>query len=144
MTSINVLENKVSSVKKYLRILSRYSDLKKDEIVKDIDKKGAVERYLYLVVQAAIDLAEAVISYKKLRKPLTFSENFDILCEEHLISEDLCSKLISMAGFRDVLAHEYEKMDYDILYKVLTGGLTDIEEFVKIVEKFAKLDPKPY
>lgn len=135
MTSINVLENKISSVKKYLKILSRYLSLKKDDIVNDIDKKGAVERYLYLVSQATIDLAEAVISYKKLRKPATFSENFDILREECLISEGLCFKLISMSGFRNVLAHEYEKMDYDILYKVLTRGLVDIEEFVKIVEK---------
>ena len=40
-----------------------------------------------------------------------------------------------MVGFRNSLAHGYEKIDYDILYEALQNKLIDIEEFISIIEK---------
>ena len=101
----------------------------------NIDIRGAVERYLYLVSQAAIDLAEAVIAYKKFRKPGTLAESFDILKEEKIISEDLVEKMIGMVGFRNVVAHDYEKINYDLVYRILHQDIEDIRKFIEIVAK---------
>ena len=134
MTNISVIENKVSLIKKYLKILQRYQKYSKKEIVKNVDIRGATERYLYLVVQATIDLAGAIISFKNLRKPTTMSENFYILNEEKIINSDLAEMLIKMTGFRNVIVHDYEEINYDIIYDVLKNRLKDIEKFLKIVE----------
>lgn len=40
-----------------------------------------------------------------------------------------------MAGFRNIIAHDYEKIDYEIVYKVLHDGREDIEGFLKRVER---------
>ncbi|MEK6682146.1 MAG: DUF86 domain-containing protein [Nitrospirota bacterium] len=130
MTSLSVIENKISSVKKYLRILERYKQYSQDEIVNDIDKKGAVERYLYLAVQASIDLAESVIAYKNLRRPSTMSDSFYILQEDGIISIELTEKMVKMTGFRNIIAHDYEKLNYAIVYDVLQNRLPDIEDFL--------------
>ncbi len=130
MTSLSVIENKISSVKKYLRILERYKRYSQDEIVNDIDKKGAVERYLYLAVQASIDLAESVIAYKNLRRPSTMSDSFYILQEDGIISIELTEKMVKMTGFRNIIAHDYEKLNYAIVYDVLQNRLPDIEDFL--------------
>jgi uncharacterized protein YutE (UPF0331/DUF86 family) len=130
MTSLSVIENKISSVKKYLRILERYKRCSQDEIVNDIDKKGAVERYLYLAVQASIDLAESVIAYKNLRRPSTMSDSFYILQEDGIISIELTEKMVKMTGFRNIIAHDYEKLNYAIVYDVLQNRLIDIEDFL--------------
>ncbi|TAN44520.1 MAG: DUF86 domain-containing protein [Nitrospirae bacterium] len=140
MSSIKVIENKISSVKKYLKIILRYKKYKKEELERNIDIRGAVERYLYLTVQSAIDLAEAVIAYKGFRKPNTMSEAFDILNEERMISLKLTDKLVKMVGFRNIITHDYEKIDYQILYNVLQTGRCDIESFLKKIEE--KLDLK--
>lgn len=60
MASLNVIENKISSTRKYLSILERYEKYSKEEIENNIDIRGAVERYIYLVVQSTIDLAVKV------------------------------------------------------------------------------------
>jgi uncharacterized protein YutE (UPF0331/DUF86 family) len=133
MNSIAVIENKISAAKKYFKILDRYKKIPFSEIMADVDKKGALERYLYLASQAAIDLADSVIAQKKLRKPSSMSESFYILNEEGLISNELTEKLVSMTGFRNVIAHDYEKVNYDIVENVLHSGLKDIEEFLKLV-----------
>ncbi len=134
MTNFSTIENKISSVKKYLKILDRYKNYSQEEIVRDIDLRGAVERYLYLACQATIDLAEAVISYKNLRKPTTLNESFYILQEEDIINEDLTDNLVNMVGFRNVVAHDYEKINYNIMYDILKNRFKDLEEFLKIAE----------
>jgi len=76
MTEISTIENKIASAKKYLKILDRYKKYSKKEIEENIDLRGTVERHLYLAVQSAIDLGEAVISLKEFRKPSSMSEIF--------------------------------------------------------------------
>lgn len=139
MTEISVIENRISSIKKYLKTLERYRGFSIDEILNDVDKKGAVERYLYLATQSAIDLADATISYKKFRKPTSMSESFHILNEEEVIPSDLTEKMVKMTGFRNVVAHDYEKIDYEVVSSILQEGLKDIETFTKIISDYFKI-----
>ena len=95
----------------------------------------SLERSLYLSVQATIDLADAVVSLKKLRKPTSLSESFDILQEQNIIARDLTNKLVSMTGFRNVLAHGYTRVDFNRVYEILHNGLKDIEDFIENIQK---------
>jgi len=131
MTSISTVENKISSVRKYLKILEKYKGHSAEEIEKDETLRGALERYLYLVVQSTISLAEATISYKNLRKPSTMSESFLILKDEKIISDDLAQKMVNMTGFRNIVAHDYEKIDYKIVHNIVQKELKDINVFLK-------------
>ena len=131
MTNKSVIENRISLTKKYLKILERYKKYSQAEIEKDVDIRGAVERYLYLAVQSAIDLSEAVISYRNFRKPSTMAESFRILVEEKIISDELSDKLARMTGFRNIIAHDYGEIDYAIVYDILKNGLKDIETFLE-------------
>ena len=139
MTNIAVIENKISSVKKYLKILGRYKKYSRRELESDVDIRGALERYLYLAAQATIDLSEAVVAYKEFRKPSAISENFYILEEEGAISAELAEKLAGMAGFRNIIAHDYEKINYDIVYEILHKGLGDIEKFLAVIKNLFRL-----
>lgn len=134
MSSKVIIENKISDARKYLKILERYKKYSKEEILNDIDIKGALERYLYLAAQSVIDLAEAIIAYKKFRKPTTLSDTFYILNEENVITADLMEKMIKMTGFRNTIAHDYAKLNYDIVYNTLHNNLADIEEFLNVAE----------
>jgi len=135
MTNFSVVENKISSTKKYLSILQNFKKYSRKKIENDLNIKGAVERYLYLVSQATIDTAEAFISLKDFRKPTTLREGFEILEEEKVISVELREKMVKMAGFRNFIAHDYDKIDYDKVYDVLQNRLTDIKEFIEQIKK---------
>lgn len=130
MSSLEVIENKKSAIIKYLAILQRYKKYSRQEIENDVDLRGALERYLYLAIQATIDLAEALVAYEGLRKPTTMSEAFYILSEAGTISMELARKLAKMVGFRNVIAHDYQNLDYDIVLDVLHNRCKDIEVFL--------------
>jgi len=141
MTDIDVLKRKLSNVEKYFQRLKSLRKKPKREIQSDMIVYGAVERYLYLLCQATIDFAEAIISYTDLRKPGSYKEVFDILSEgEGLISTSLALKMKKMAGFRNILAHDYVKIDFDGLYEVLIEGVNDISKFLIEVRKKIKID----
>ena len=139
MTNLSVAENKISSVKKYLSILESYRNHSVEEIERDATLRGAIERYLYLVCKTAIDLTEVIISVSKFRKPTTMSESFVILGEEGVIGADLRARMAKLVALLNVLAHEYEEINYEVLYDVLRNRLQDITEFVETAEEFLNL-----
>jgi uncharacterized protein YutE (UPF0331/DUF86 family) len=134
MTGIEVIEKSKSKVRKYLDILKDYKDYKAESLAKDMTLRGAVERYLYLVVQATIDLAGGIISYKELRRPATLSESFEILYTEKIIPKALEEKMVQMTGFRNRIAHDYGDIDHLVLHDILQNHLQDIEDFLSEVK----------
>jgi len=135
MTSLTVIENKISDVEKYLRILGSFQKYSRQEIEQNILIRGAVERYLYLAVQATINVAEALVAHKNLRKPSTLSEAFHILGEEKLVTKSVVEHMIKMTGFRNIIVHDYTAIDYDIVYEILHDRLEDIHTFIFEVRK---------
>ncbi|PIR60153.1 MAG: hypothetical protein COU68_03000, partial [Candidatus Pacebacteria bacterium CG10_big_fil_rev_8_21_14_0_10_45_6] len=77
----DVFLNSISTVKKYLKSLDLFKDHRWDVIGKDPMLLGAYERYTSLLLQSTLDLADASISYIKLRKPTSYAESFEILKE---------------------------------------------------------------
>jgi uncharacterized protein YutE (UPF0331/DUF86 family) len=140
MTNIDILKRKLSQIQKYFVILKPLRKYPKEKILKDEIIYGAVERYLYLLCQATIDFAEAVISYANLRKPGTYSEVFEILSEGNgLISQEISLKMKSMSGFRNILAHEYGKVRFEEVYKTLTKDIDDINIFLDEIKNKIQL-----
>lgn len=135
MSGRSTTENKISTVQKYLTILERYLPYSPKELEGDVDIRGAVERYLYVATQATVDIAEAIISFKQFRKPSTMNEAFYILNEEGLLPSELTEKLVRMTGFRNVLAHDYMDVDFEIVHRVLHKDLDDIRSFITVVQE---------
>ncbi|HMO16591.1 MAG TPA: DUF86 domain-containing protein [Oligoflexia bacterium] len=134
MTKKDSICNKISSSKKYLSYLEELAKFSTEEISKSFQIRGAVERYIYLLAQSTIDLAEMFISYKDYRKPLTMADCFHVLNENKIINENLTINLSKMVGMRNILAHAYEKVDDSYLIKILNDGKADIEEFISLIE----------
>jgi len=44
-----------------------------------------------------------------------------------------------MTGFRNIVAHDYEKIDYEVVSAILQEGLKDIETFTKIISDYFKI-----
>ena len=139
MNAVHILENKISSVQGYLDGLKNYDKYTEKEIEEDIMIRRALERDLYLLTQSTIDLAEAVVSYKKLRKPSAYKETFEILRDAGLIDNELTNKLTRMVGFRNVIAHEYIDLSYKRTYEVLIKDHQDIKEFLAQLKKNSNL-----
>ncbi len=134
MTEIEILKRKISEIEKYFQYLKILREKSKEKIKTDIIIYGAVERYLYLLCQAVIDFGEIIISYFSLRKPGSYKEIFEILSENNLIKPKLSLKMQQLAGFRNILAHSYGKIDFEKLYQILTQEIDEINVFLREIK----------
>lgn len=131
MTNLAAVELKISALKEYLTILARYKDIEAASLINDFEKRGAVERYLYLAMQATIDLAEQVLSYKKLPKPATLADNFRLLAEAGLLDTQLAGRLTKMVGLQNILAHDYRRIDYTLLCTAVRDDVKDLHTLIQ-------------
>ncbi len=88
--------------------------------------------------ELAIDMANHVIKVKKLGLPQDSRESFSLLHGGGLISAGQMQTLQSMVGFRNILVHEYRKLEVDIVVKVIEGRMWELLDFadamLKVVE----------
>src|SRR3989339_782925 len=93
------------------------------KIQQEINKKGKI---LY-------------IKEKNLKQPEYEKQVFDILFNNKIISQELSLKLQDAKGMRNIIAHEYGKVDDELIFHSLTEELIiDSYEFIKQIEKVIK------
>jgi uncharacterized protein YutE (UPF0331/DUF86 family) len=94
---------------------------------------GSTERLLHLGIEAAIDIGNHLISDLRLRKPENNRQIFEILAEDKIIPGALAENLGKMVQFRNILVHDYVKLNREIIFDIVINNLDDIENFVRII-----------
>ena len=86
--------------------------------------------------EQAIDLANHVIQTYKMGIPTVSTESFDLLRAKHVIDMALSQKLKQMVHFRNIVIHQYQRMDIEIVTSVIVSGLDDLVQFGDRVKEF--------
>ena len=79
--------------------------------------------------EQSIDLANHVIKTRKMGIPASSAQTFELLQQKSVIDPDLAENLIKMIHFRNTVIHQYQRMDMQIVQKVITAGLDDLIRF---------------
>jgi uncharacterized protein YutE (UPF0331/DUF86 family) len=86
--------------------------------------------------EQAIDLANHVIKTRKMGIPASSAQSFELLEQKSVIDPPLAESLIRMIHFRNTVTHQYQRMDMQIVQKVITSGLNDLIQFGDCIQKF--------
>jgi uncharacterized protein YutE (UPF0331/DUF86 family) len=86
-----------------------------------------------------VDLAFFIIKEKNLKQPEEDKQAFGILAKKKIISDSLAEKLKDAKGMRNILAHEYGRIDDELVFHSLVEELIpDVQEFIKLIDKIIK------
>jgi uncharacterized protein YutE (UPF0331/DUF86 family) len=131
-----IVRARVAKIREYVALLRKIRGLADEaHFIKDPLIYGNAERYLQLAIQAVLDVSNHVVADMKLNLPADNRELFDLLAAQKVLSATLSTKLMSMAGFRNILVHEYLEIDRRRVYSALKNDLGDFEKFIKAVSK---------
>jgi uncharacterized protein YutE (UPF0331/DUF86 family) len=126
----------VAKIREYVALLRRIRAMASESVfVADPLTYGNAERYLQLAVQAVLDVSHHVAADFGEAIPADNQGLFAVLVRRKVISPGLAKKLVAMAGFRNILVHEYLEIDRKRVYKSLGTDLKDFEAFVRAVSK---------
>lgn len=136
MVKREIIISRIDKLKEYLTYLDSVNKYTKEEYTNNPLIYGSSERFLHLSIECAIDIGNHIISDMRYRKPESNKDIFEVLYENKLIDEKLKNNLCNMAGFRNILVHDYLKLNRGMVYEIILNNLGDIEKFVSIISEY--------
>jgi len=131
------IERRLEKLRTCLKKLEPFKTKKKEEILQDPYMQDIIERNLEVTAQAAIDIANRIISIEGLEKPRDYYEAILRIGESGILPLEFAQNLAPIAGFRNILVHDYMDIDWDEVYNKL-HQLHDISQFMDYVKEWMK------
>ena len=97
------------------------------------DASDAVVLHLWQATQIVIDLATAACVKWSLGTPSTYADAFSRLADAGLIDPELAGRLKRAAGFRNAIAHAYERLDMPRVHAAATEGPADLRALMAAI-----------
>lgn len=135
MVNKSVIINKLDQLSKYYQQLEKYKNIKDEDLKNDLDKLWSVERGLQLCIQTILDIGNHILSEKGIVVD-NYSEIFEKMGKVEIIPEDFGNRIKGMAGFRNILVHEYTDVDIEVVVDVLNNSLDDFNKFAYYINDY--------
>lgn len=135
MVDKEILKSRLTLLAEYISDLEEAREITLREFLIDKIKRRFVERTLQLAIEACLDIGSHLISDLQLREPKKNSEIFIILAENGILAEQARGNFAAMAGFRNIIVHDYARLDPEIVYRSLRQGIPDLKYFVRAISE---------
>lgn len=139
MVNRDIILTKIANIQKSVSRLKEKKGADFTAFSKDRDIQDVVLLNLQTAIQGCIDIASHIISDNDWGVPGSLAGLFDTLCEKRVITEKTRQIMRSMVGFRNLIVHEYARLDIKKVYDIYTSQLSDFNVFLKEIDKYAKL-----
>jgi uncharacterized protein YutE (UPF0331/DUF86 family) len=136
------IERRLDELSERLARLEPLRDKPRSAFDEDPYLRDIVERNLEIAAQSCIDICHRIIALENARKPTDYYEAILIMGELGVLPVDFSQHLAPIAGFRNILVHEYIiheyiSVDWDQVYKHLQR-LEDLDRFRDLVRLWMK------
>ena len=102
------------------------------------ETKRACERLLQVSVEAVIDICALLVVGLRLGLPGEEDDLFERLFRHGAISGPMAATLRRMKGLRNLLVHEYGRINDELVFETVHGRLEDFDAFKGEVLAFLK------
>ncbi|MFU8773409.1 MAG: type VII toxin-antitoxin system HepT family RNase toxin [Anaerolineales bacterium] len=117
----------------YIKDLRELQSVNFDEYEENKLIRRAVERTLHLAVETCLDIGQQIIAREGFRTPENYKDVFIILKDEGILPTELLPNAIAMASFRNLIVHDYARIDNAAVFGILKRRLGDFDAFIQAV-----------
>jgi len=136
MVDVQTVIERLEALQAYLSELDQHAQYSLNELLSDFVRHRAAERSLQLAAQAVMDIATHIITADYDARIQDYHEAIESLGEEGVLPRELAERLAPIAGFRNILVHEYLAVDPVRLYDNLIQSRADLREFGRNIAKY--------
>ena len=128
---------KLDELDGYLRELravapERFEDYQRTE------KRRSCERLIQISLEAVIDVCSLLVVGLRLGLPGEEDDLFEKLARHGAVSGFMAATLRRMKGLRNLLVHEYGRVNDEIVFDTVRGRLGDVDAFKREVLAFLR------
>ncbi|MFW6118265.1 MAG: type VII toxin-antitoxin system HepT family RNase toxin [Chloroflexota bacterium] len=103
-----------------------------------VETRRACERLLQVSIEAVIDVCHLLVTGLRLGIPAEEDDLFEKVEAAGIISPQTRETLKEMKGFRNILVHEYARIDDRVAYEVARSRLGDFEKFKEEILRYLR------
>ena len=141
MVDPNLILAKAGSVRHHLSRVIEKRDVDLNGFIEDIDTQEIVLFNIQAAVQNCIDIAAHIISEEGFGVPGSTTEMFQTLGKNGYLNNNLTQKMVKAVGFRNLIVHEYGKIELELVYDIAQNDVNDLNEFlIAILKKIGLTD----
>lgn len=129
----DVLINKATSVKRCVDRAKEEFSIGVEEFKSNYSAQDACILNIIRACEQSLDIANLCIKRLELDVPQFSADSFNIIKTKQIIDEQLCDSLVKMVSFRNLIVHQYQKTDINIVISVIEKHLDDLITFTKII-----------
>jgi uncharacterized protein YutE (UPF0331/DUF86 family) len=131
----NGIEQRLDELSERLARLQPLLEKRRAEFDLDPYLRDIVERNLEVAAQCCIDICHRIIAMENARKPVDYYEAIVLMGELGVLPADFALQLAPLAGFRNILTHEYLGIDWDRVFDNL-HKIGDLETFASYIRQW--------
>ena len=136
MIKKDFIKRKITLIQDEMVKLSDLAKYTVDEVAKDFVKQAAVERILERIITRAIDINQHIAAEsedKNISAPKDYKETFAVLADIGVYDKKFAEEISKSVGTRNMLVHEYDKVDYSKVYNSIGDCLRDYNKYCEYI-----------
>ena len=141
MVDSDLILAKAGSIRSHLDRVFEKRDVDLDIFLKDIDRQESILFNIQMAIQNCIDIAAHIISEEGFGVPGSTTEMLYFLEKNGYLDNNLTRKMVNAIGFRNLIVHEYGKMELEQVFEIAQKDINDLNDYLKsIFEKLGLAD----
>jgi uncharacterized protein YutE (UPF0331/DUF86 family) len=129
---------KLNELDQYCSQLKEYENTTADQYSDDWKIQRIIERTLQMMIETCADIAGHIIADREFRIPTSYADTFKVLLEEKILDRKLYAVMEKIAKFRNIVVHQYDEVDAEIVTAILKNDLTDFNSYKQAIIRFLK------
>ncbi len=130
----NGIEKRLDELNERLARLEPLKDKSRETFDRDPYLRDIVERNLEIAAQCCIVICNRIISLENAKKPIDYYDAILRMGEIEVLPLGFAKDLAPIAGFRNILVHQYLGIDWDEIY----NKLSHMDDFIRFAECIRK------
>ena len=136
--SKEIILAKLGYIQEYLDKLEPLLRIPTEELLADDLRLPVIERYLQLMIDAALDINTLIIQNENLQPSEDYQGTFVILSAHKVLPHELAFALAPSVGLRNLLVHQYEKIDKKMKVDNAKRDIDQYREYKKHIFEYAE------
>ncbi|MBD3408224.1 MAG: DUF86 domain-containing protein [Candidatus Lokiarchaeota archaeon] len=114
--------------------MKRLRELPFEEYKRDSLMQAAAERVLQLAIQAVLNITSHIVAHNRWGEVQQYTDSISILQQRDILPEELAKSLIDFTRMRNLIVHQYLKINVQVIYDTLEVAIRDLERFTQIMK----------
>jgi uncharacterized protein YutE (UPF0331/DUF86 family) len=115
--------------------------LSRAEFDSALGRQWMVEHGLQLAIECILDIGNHLVAAERLGTPQSYREVIELLGQTGILPQEFVSRVRGMPGFRNILVHDYLRVDTSVVWGMLQDGPTHFREFLRHIAAHVRALP---